>query len=166
MWCVGRGTADGEAEASTCGLSSWDCCVRLLHKLLRKWAQQAVLPMLLACLGNARDVTTDVKVKIKHAAACRGPLPGAKGQKPRCFPDPAVSISVLFGVAPFILTNATTRPKHEPPARVALDTRLSVLGSGRCVADVPVSLKFPWVRCSVLSRVSSVVYGGWANDRE
>ena len=47
-WCVGRGTADGEAEASTRGLSSWDCVRRLLHKLLRKWAQQAVLPMLLA----------------------------------------------------------------------------------------------------------------------
>ena len=52
-WCVGRGIADGEAEASTCGLSSWDCCVRLLHKLLRKWAQQAVLPMLQR-MGNLR----------------------------------------------------------------------------------------------------------------
>ena len=38
-WCVGRGAADGEAEASTCGLRSF----RLLLKLLRKWAQQALL---------------------------------------------------------------------------------------------------------------------------
>ena len=54
-WCVGRGTADGEAEASTCGLSSWDCCVRLLLKLLRKWAQQAVLPMLQNVLRRGKN---------------------------------------------------------------------------------------------------------------
>ena len=46
-WCVGRGTADGEAEASTRGLSSWDC--------VAKAAAQAVAQM--GATGGASDVT-------------------------------------------------------------------------------------------------------------
>ena len=37
----------------------------------------------------------------------------SKNQKPRSFPDPAVSISVLVVVSPPFLTNATIRPKKE-----------------------------------------------------
>ena len=75
-WCVGRGAADGEAEASTCGLRSF----RLLLKLLRKWAQQAELPMLQQDLGNARGGSSRRKNKNKTAFCLPRPAPRGQNQ--------------------------------------------------------------------------------------